>query len=44
MAAADRLLHGDRLELDPQQSEQLEELLAQLVAAAEESAQLAVAA
>lgn len=38
------LLVGDRLELSPQQSEQLEELLAELVAAAEREAELAVAA
>ncbi len=44
VAGADRLLRGGRLELSPQQSEQLEELLAELVASAEESAQLAVAA
>jgi len=44
VAGADRLLRDGRLELDPQQSERLEEMLAELVAAAEESAQLAAAA
>ena len=44
VAPADELLVGDRLELTPQQSEQLEELLAELVAAAEREAELAVAA
>lgn len=40
---AKNLLVGDRLELSPQQSEQLEELLAELVAAAEREAELALA-
>jgi chromate reductase, NAD(P)H dehydrogenase (quinone) len=44
VAHADRLLLGNRLELDPRQSEQLEELLAQLVASVEECQELAVAA
>lgn len=44
VAGADRLFRAGRLELDPQQSERLEEQLAELVAAAEESARLAVAA
>ena len=38
---ADQLLVNGRLELDPQQSEQLEELLAELVAAAEEADEFA---
>ncbi len=38
------LLAGDRLELSPQQSEQLEEILAELVDAAAREAELAVAA
>ena len=37
---ADELLEGDRLELPPQQAEQLEEILAELVAAAEAEAEL----
>ena len=37
VARASELLAGDRLELEPQQSEQLEELLAELVASAEEA-------
>ncbi len=41
---AKELLDGDRLELSPQQSEQLEEILAELVAAAEIESELAVAA
>jgi chromate reductase, NAD(P)H dehydrogenase (quinone) len=41
--AKDQLVNG-RLELSPQQSEQLEEILAELVAAAEREAELAVAA
>jgi len=41
VARADELLRDDRLELPPQQSEQLEEILAELVAAAEESAAFA---
>jgi chromate reductase, NAD(P)H dehydrogenase (quinone) len=41
--AAEQLV-GDRLELSPQQSEQLEEILAELIAQAEIEAQLAVAA
>ncbi len=45
IARADHQLTADgRLELSPQQSDQLEELLAQLVASAEESAVLAAAA
>jgi chromate reductase len=36
VARADTLLVDDRLELEPQQSERLEEMLAELVAAAEE--------
>jgi chromate reductase len=44
VAQADRQLVDGRLELSPQQAEQLEEILAELVAAVEESAQLAVAA
>jgi chromate reductase, NAD(P)H dehydrogenase (quinone) len=44
IAGADRLLRDNRLQLDPRQDEQLEELLAQLVASAKESAQLAAAA
>jgi chromate reductase len=41
VARADRLLAADRLELEPQQSEQLEQLLAELVAAAEEAGEFA---
>jgi chromate reductase len=41
---AKELLVDDRLELSPQQSEQLEEILAELVASAEAEAELAVAA
>jgi chromate reductase len=41
---AKELLADDHLELSPQQSEQLEEILAELVAAAEAEAELAVAA
>ena len=41
---AQELLHGDRLELPPQQAEQLEDILAELVAAAERESELAVAA
>jgi chromate reductase len=41
---AQELLVGDHLELSPQQSEQLEEILAELVAQAEIEAELAVAA
>lgn len=44
VAGADRLLRNGRLELDPRQSTQLEELLAQLVASAEEARELAAAA
>ncbi len=44
VARAKELLVDGRLELSPQQSEQLEELLAELVAAAEAEAELAVAA
>jgi len=40
---AKELLHGDRLELSPQQSEQLEEILAELVAQAEIEAGLVAA-
>jgi chromate reductase, NAD(P)H dehydrogenase (quinone) len=43
VARADRLLVDDRLELDPQQSEQLEGLLAELIASAEEAEELTVA-
>ena len=41
---AKELLAGNRLELSPQQSERLEEILAELVAAAELEAELALAA
>jgi chromate reductase len=41
VARADKLLVDGRLELEPQQSEQLEELLAELVAAAEEAEEFA---
>jgi chromate reductase, NAD(P)H dehydrogenase (quinone) len=41
---AGKLLVGNHLELPPQQSEQLEEILAQLISEAELEAQLAVAA
>jgi chromate reductase, NAD(P)H dehydrogenase (quinone) len=41
VARADQLLLDGRLELPPQQSEQLEEILAELVSAAEESAEFA---
>jgi chromate reductase, NAD(P)H dehydrogenase (quinone) len=41
---AGELLYGDRLELSPQQSEQLEEILSELIAQAEVEAELAVAA
>lgn len=44
VAQADKLLAGGRLELPPQQAEQLEELLAELVASAEESAAAHLAA
>jgi len=40
VAQADQLLAGGRLELSPQQSEQLDEILAELVSAAEEAAEL----
>jgi chromate reductase len=40
---AQELLVGDRLELSPQQSEQLEELLAELTAATERESELAAA-
>jgi chromate reductase, NAD(P)H dehydrogenase (quinone) len=43
VAHADKLLHNGRLELEPQQSERLEELLAELAGAAEEAVELAVA-
>jgi chromate reductase len=43
VARADRLLVDGRLELDPQQSEQLEGLLAELVASAEEAEEARVA-
>ncbi|HXR32014.1 MAG TPA: NADPH-dependent FMN reductase [Solirubrobacterales bacterium] len=43
IANADELLEGDRLELPPEQVKQLEEILAELVAAAEAEAELAVA-
>jgi len=39
IAHANELLRGDRLELPPQQAEQLEEILAELVAAAETEAE-----
>ena len=39
VARADKLLVDGRLELDPQQSERLEEILAELVASAEEAAE-----
>jgi chromate reductase len=42
VAGADQLLVGGRLELSPQQSEQLEELLAELIASAEEAEEFAV--
>lgn len=41
---AKELLDGDRLELSPQQSEQLEEILAELISEAEIESELAVAA
>lgn len=41
VAEAHELLEGDRLELPPQQAKQFEELLAELVAAAEREAELA---
>ncbi len=41
VARANELLRDGRLDLSPQQSEQLEKLLAELIAAAEESAELA---
>src|SRR6185295_4240220 len=44
VARAKELLVDGRLELSPQQSEQLEEILAELAAAAEAEAELAVAA
>lgn len=44
VAKARELVVGDRLELPPQLSEQLEEILAELVAAAETEAELAAAA
>jgi len=40
VARADQQLVGGRLELSPQQSEQLDEILAELVGAAEEAAEL----
>ena len=40
VARADQLLVDDRLELEPQQSERLEEILAELVASAEEAGEL----
>ncbi len=42
VARADQQLVDGRLELEPQQSEQLEELLAELIAAAEEAAEARV--
>jgi chromate reductase, NAD(P)H dehydrogenase (quinone) len=42
VAGAGELLAGDRLELSPPQSEQLEQLLAELVAAAEEAEEFAL--
>lgn len=44
VAHAHELLAGDRLELPPEQAERLEEILAELVAAAEREAELPVAA
>jgi chromate reductase, NAD(P)H dehydrogenase (quinone) len=44
VAQAHELLAGDRLELPPQQAEQLEEILAELAAQAELESELAVAA
>ena len=44
VARADKLLVDGRLELEPAQAERLEELLAELVAAAEEAAEFAKAA
>ncbi len=41
---AKELLRGDRLELSPQQSEQLEEILAELISEAEIESGLAIAA
>ena len=41
VARADKLLVDGQLELDPEQSEQLEEILAELVAAAEEAEEFA---
>jgi chromate reductase, NAD(P)H dehydrogenase (quinone) len=41
VARADQLLVAGRLELEPQQSEQLEELLAELIAGAEEAEEFA---
>ena len=41
VARADELLDDGRLELSPQQSERLEEILAELIAAAEEAEELA---
>ena len=38
---ANNLRHGDRLELEPEQAEQMDEILAELVAAAEPAAALA---
>lgn len=43
VAGADKLLVDGQLELDPQLSERLEEIVAELIAAAEEAAQFAVA-
>ncbi|HEX7293014.1 MAG TPA: NAD(P)H-dependent oxidoreductase [Solirubrobacterales bacterium] len=43
VAHANELLRGDRLEIPPQQAEQLEEILAELVAAAETELELAAA-
>jgi chromate reductase len=43
VAQAHELLVGDRLELSPQQSAQLEEILAELVAAAEKESELSLA-
>jgi chromate reductase, NAD(P)H dehydrogenase (quinone) len=44
VAGADRLLVDGRLELDPRQSEQLEELLAELAASVEEAQEFAAVA
>jgi chromate reductase, NAD(P)H dehydrogenase (quinone) len=43
VAHANDLRHGDKLKLEPEQAEQLEEILAELVAAAEQEAELVAA-